>query len=282
MDYTWIKKKHELKSYLAGLNDRKNCVIALDIEAETNLHAYGEKLCLVQVYDGAARVLIDPLEIDTPTLKSFFESRGILKIVYDGSSDSSLLKNAYNIEFKSLLDLRPAVELLDFKKQDLHSVIAAELGVTLKSKEKYQQHNWNRRPFDKDAIAYALNDVIYLFQLKDTLFKKLYEANLLDVYTLKNLQVQNRDYTRDPAEKYLRMKGYHALARDEKAVFKEIFDVREKYAEMCDMPAYNVISREDLLDIAKGQKQLDAIRFPNRLTPDFIRRLIAELKSVVK
>jgi ribonuclease D len=120
LDYTWIKKRRELLAYLETLDEQKVSVIALDIEAELNLHAYGETLCLVQIFDGAKLVLIDPLEIDKHTLKLFFESRNILKIVYDASSDSSLMKNSYNIEMKSLLDLRPAVELLDYEKKDLH------------------------------------------------------------------------------------------------------------------------------------------------------------------
>jgi ribonuclease D len=280
MDYTYITKRSELLSYLDSLDEQKNCVIALDIEAELNLHAYGEKLCLVQIFDGANKVLIDPLEIDVHTLKTFFESRNILKIVYDASSDSSLMKNAYNIDMKSLLDLRPAVELLNFDKQDLHSVIAAELGITLTSKSKFQRHNWTKRPFDKEAIDYALNDVIYLFKLKDALFNKLYSRNLLDVFILKNLQVQNKDYTRNPRDRYRKIKGYHDLTNDEKGIFRKIFDIREKYAKMCNMPAYNVIRREDLLEIAKDKSYIDEIRFPNRLGTDVIKGILTELKSV--
>jgi len=280
MNYKYIKTKHELRSYLESFEDKKPYIIALDIKAELNLHAFGEKLCLIQIFDGANRVIIDPLEIDNHTLKILFESRNILKIVYDTGSDSSLLKNAYNIEIKSLLDLRPAVELLDYEKKDLHSVIAAELGVTLTSKSKFQRHNWTKRPIDKQAIDYALNDVIYLFELKDALFNKLYAGNLLDVFILKNLQVQNKDYARDPADRYRKMKGYYGLTNDEKSVFRKIFDVREKYAKMCNMPSYNVIKREDLIDIARGLKHIDEIRFPNRLSTDLIQRIITELKSV--
>src|SRR4030065_2346318 len=233
MDYTYIKTRGELISYLYSLEDQKNCVIALDIEAELNLHAYGEKLCLIQIFDGANQVIIGPLEIDNHTLKILFESRNILKIVYDASSDSSLMKNTYDIEIKSLLDLRPAVELLNYEKQDLHSVIAAELCITLTSKSRFQKHNWTKRPIDTRAIDYALNDVIYLFQLKDALFNKLYAGQLLDVFILKNLQVQNKDYTKNPGDRHRSIKGYHALSYDERDIFKKAFDIREKYAKMC-------------------------------------------------
>jgi ribonuclease D len=102
------------------------------------------------------------------------------------------------------------------------------------------------------------------------------------VFILKNLQVQNKDYTRNPADRYLRMKGYHALTAGEKSVFRKLFDVREKYAKMANMPSYNVIRREDLLEIARGLKQIDEIRFSTRLNPDFIQRMVIELKSVGK
>jgi len=282
MNYQYIKNKHELRSYLESFEDKKPYIIALDIEAELNLHEYGEKLCLIQIFDGTNQVIIDPLEIDNHTLKILFESRYILKIVYDASSDSSLLKNTYDIDIKSLLDLRPAVELLHYDKQDLHSVIIAELGITLTSKSKYQRHNWTKRPIDKQAIDYALNDVIYLFKLKDALFTKLYTRNLLDVFILKNLQVQNKDYARDPADRYRNIKGYYALSEDEKGIFKRVFDVREKYAKMCNLPAYNVIRREDLLNIARDKRYIDEIRFPNRLSAELIQRILTELKNVSK
>jgi ribonuclease D len=281
-DYTLIEKQSELITYLDTLDEQKNRTVALDLEAELNLHAYGQKLCLIQIYDGTNKILIDPLEIDNHTLKSFFENRNILKIVYDAGSDSSFMKNAYDIELKSMLDLRPAVDLLKYEKQDLHSVIAAELGVILNHKSKYHRYNWTRRPLDKEAIDYALNDVIYLFKLKDALLGKIYAANLLDMFILKNLQVQNKDYALDPSARYRRMKGFHALAPDEKSLFKKIFNVREKYAEIANIPSDNVIRRQDLLDIAKGLKQIDEIRFPNRLSNDFIKRIISELKNITK
>ena len=126
MKYTYIKSKDELLAYLKRFEDVKHQVIALDIEAELNRHAYGERLCLIQIFDGVNKVLIDPFEIDNHTLRILFENKNILKVIYDASSDSSLMKNAYAIEIKSILDLRPAVDILNYEKKDLHSVIAAD------------------------------------------------------------------------------------------------------------------------------------------------------------
>jgi len=282
MKHNYIKSHSEFQSYLEGFEDKKYSVIALDIEAESNLHAYGEKLCLIQIFDGTNKVLIDPLEMDNNILKTFFENRTILKIVYDASSDLSLLKNTRNIDMKSILDLRPAVEILDYEKKDLHSVIAAELGVTLTKKSKFQRHNWVKRPIDKEAIAYALNDVIYLYRLKDAIFKKLYARNLLDLYILKNLQVQEKDYTRDPQDRYRRLKGYSSLSDVEKRTFRRVFDIRERYAKRINMPTHNVISRTDLIGIAKDAGSINDIWFRRRFTAGLIQEIVRELEKAVR
>jgi ribonuclease D len=233
----------------------------------------------VQIYDGTDKVIIDPLGIDNHSLKLFFENRDILKIMYDASSDSSLLKNACNIEMKSVLDLRPAADLLNLSRQDLHSVIASELGVTLTKKLKFQRHDWMKRPIDKEAIEYAINDVTYLFKLKDALLKKLYEGNLLDMFMLKNLQVQNKDYFRDPEEKHRKIKGYHTLSDEQKRTFKKVFDIREKYAKKCNLPSFNVINSTDLLNLARDAGYIHNIRFPHRFKDSLVQSILEELRS---
>ncbi|MBN1412637.1 MAG: hypothetical protein JW969_17450 [Spirochaetales bacterium] len=278
-DYYYLNTNNKLSSYLEGLEENKCSSIALDIEAESNLHAYGEKLCLVQVFDGSDKVLIDPFKIDVAGLRDLFENRKILKIMYDASSDSSLLKNVYDIEIKSILDLRPAVELLLYQKNDLHSVIAAELGLTFTGKTRFQRYNWTRRPINKAAIDYALNDVAHLFKLKDIFLKKLCDGNLLEAFILKNLQVQNRDYTRNTADRHLRVKGYRGLSKAEKSIFKNLFDIREKYAKRYNVPAYRVIRSEDLLVIARDKNHIDDIRLPQRFNRELVNNIKSELKN---
>jgi len=50
-------------------------------------------------------------------------------------------------------------------------------------------------PVSENVIDYALNDVIYLPALKDVILAKLYTKKLLEPFLLKNLQIQNKDYT---------------------------------------------------------------------------------------
>ena len=280
MAYKYIKDDGGLRAYLAGFENKKQYTIALDLEAELYRHAYGETLCLVQIYDGTDEVIIDPLRLNNQLLKHFFENRDIMKIMYDGSSDLSLLKNALEIEMKSVLDLRPAVELLAFEKKDLHSVIAAVTGVVLENKAKFQKQNWTRRPITEAALDYALNDVRYLFRLKDVMLERLYQAGLMETYILKNLQVQNKDYTRDPNDRYRKVKGFYGLQPAEKAVFRLAYDVRDGHAKRLNMPPHNVISGNDLINLAKDAALIDSVRFPRRFSPELIRDIKRELRAI--
>jgi ribonuclease D len=119
MDYLYIKTKKALRTYVKSYEEKKNVVIALDIEAELNRHVYGEQLCLVQICDGEQLVLIDPLETGVEPLRPLFESEDVLKIVYDVSSDLPLLKNV-TTSSQAVLDQR-RVDFQAYEKRYLHS-----------------------------------------------------------------------------------------------------------------------------------------------------------------
>lgn len=282
MNYIYIENDADLRLYLKKFEDKGLHIIALDIEAESNLHAYGEKLCLTQIFDGVNRIIVDSLKIDNDTLKLLFENPNILKVMYDAGSDLSLLKNSANIEIKSILDLRPAVELLDYEKKDLHSIIGCELGIYLEKKRKYQKYNWINRPLSEEAVEYAVNDVIHLLTLKDVILAKLYAKKLFEPFFLKNLQIQNKDYTRNPEDKYRKINGYVRLRDDKKAVFRRVFDIREKYAKLHNVPPHNVINKNDLLKILNNTTYIDTICITKRFSMNLVQDILHEIKMAVK
>ncbi len=282
MNFIYIESSAELRLYLKEFDDKAQHVIALDIEAESNLHAYGEKLCLTQIFDGINSIIIDPFKISNDALKRLFENPRVLKVMYDAGSDLSLLKNTAGIDIKSILDLRPATELLDYEKKDLHSVIAFELGIYLENKRKFQRYNWLNRPVSEEAIDYALNDVIHLIALKDVLLAKLYAKKLFEPFFLKNVQIQNKDYTRDPEDKYRKISGYSRLPGDKKPVFRKVFDIREKYAKQLNMPPHKIIPKADVIKIIKDPGFIDGMRFIKRIHNDIIQKIVHELRKAVK
>ena len=282
MNYIYIDSKTELRSYLSNLTENKCSILALDTEANMHRYAYGVQLCLIQVFDGKDSVIIDPFKIDNGTLKILFENRDILKVMYDAASDMFLLKNGNNIDIKSILDLRPGIELLNYDKKDLHSVIATDLGVLLEGKKKYHRYNWLRRPISKEALEYSINDVRYLIQLKDIVLKKLYMNNLFDSFILQSLRIQNRDYFDNPRDGYKKVKGFFGLKDEERTLFQKLFMLRDQYAKKLNMPSHNVIGNNTLLNIAKNAETINEIRFPKRFSPNLRGEIKQALRNILK
>lgn len=259
-----LKNDHEIHRYLDALDERGQKTVAVDVEAEFNLHCYGEHLCLVQIFDLENEVVIDPLRLKSSEgIKRFFEKRDLLKVMYDSMSDAALLEKAYGIRLKSVLDLRPAVALLDYPKQGLAYVLEEELGVAPLDKKKFQQYNWMRRPIDKSALEYAMGDVRHLFRLKDALLNKLGNRGLLDAFFLQNLMLQDgQNGRKNRQEKYEKAKGYYRLDKGRQELFKELFFVRDEFAKKLNKPPDYVFSNARLLDLCK-----------NRIhDPDFVRQ----------
>jgi len=247
-----LKNENEINGYLNELDKTKKNVIAIDLEAEFNLHCYGEHLCLIQIFDRENELIIDPFKIkNSDVLKRLLEKRDLLKIMYDSGSDAALLKNEYDIIINSVLDLRPAVTLLNYPKQSLSNILSEELGIIPSNKKKFQCYNWMRRPIAAAALEYAMNDVRYLFDLKDKLFDKLKNNALMDAYILHNLMIQNGTNNKNKKEKYEKAKGYDKLDKSQKNTFKKIFIARDAFAKKINKPPHYVFSNGKVLALCK-------------------------------
>ena len=227
-------------------------MIALDFEGEFNLHRYGEHLCLIQIFDGEEQVVIDPLVMkQTQPLIDLFEKPDLPKLMYDASIDLALVQHIYGVRLLSILDLRPAVTLLGFERQDLSSVLKEVLGREPLGKRKYQMYDWTRRPIDRAAMSYAMGDVLPLFELKERLFASLQEQGLMDAYLLQNLMVQNGPIRPMHQDRHARAKGYRHLDQTQQTRFKALFEIRDELAREADVPPHMLFPNQDLLELAR-------------------------------
>jgi ribonuclease D len=273
-----LKTDNEIYDYLDTLDKHDRKIIAVDVEAELNLHCYGEHVCLIQIFDLENEIIIDPLKFENGEgIKRFFEKRDLLKIMYDSLSDAALLDAVYGIKLQSILDLRPAVDLLKYPKQSLAHILSEELGNAPLNKKKFQQYNWMTRPINKAAIEYAMGDVRYLFRLKDVLFDKLINKGLLDTYILKNLMLQDRkNNNKFKLAKYEKAKGYHRLDKNQQEMFKEIFNLRDAFAKNLNKPPDYVFSNAKLLELCTNNIQ-DPAFVEQGINPKIKRSIQADI-----
>lgn len=247
-----LKNNSEIHGYLDALDKHDRKIIAVDLEAELNLHCYGEHVCLIQIFDLENEIIIDPFKFkNSEGIKRLFEKRDLLKIMYDSLSDAALLETVYGIKLQSVLDLRPAVALLKYPKQSLAHILSEELGNAPLNKKKFQQYNWMTRPLNKAALEYAMGDVRYLFRLKDVLFDKLKDNGLLDTYILQNLMLQDGKNNKNKLAKYEKAKGYRQLDKNQQQMFKELFILRDAFAKKINKPPDYVFSNARLLELCR-------------------------------
>ena len=269
----------ELSKYLYS-NGIKT--IAIDFESENNLHEYGSKICLIQIFDGNKYFIIDPFQISREQLKCFLEDKKIVKLGYGCESDMSLLFKQYQIRIKALYDLKIMVDVLELEKKGLGDVNKLLLGIESDSnKKKYQMHNWTRRPIDKEAIEYALSDVTYLFSLRVILLEKILSQGLFGLL-LEHFVKKEYDYEKIPIPTIFKSREFGDLHKNEKEIAKNIYEIREKYAKEQNCPANDMMKNSDLLAIAKDINVITSISSGKRVDTKRFSKMVDEIRTIYK
>lgn len=280
MDFTYIKSNGKLIQYLNKLDENRTEVLALDVEGDFNLHQYGEKLCLIQLYDGEEAVIIDPFKVSFDLIKRLLESRSTLKIMFDAPGDRAFLFKNHGIDVRSILDLQTAVLLLNYDKNDLASVLSQALGLERnRSKKKFQQYNWTKRPIEPEALEYAVDDVAYLFDLKEKLFSEIIQHNLMDQFFLRNLQAQNKPHVYNTRPRLFRTKSFKTLKTREQTLFEKLYLIREKHAKRLNHPPHSVLPNEVLFQLAMSKDKLSRRHFGKRVPSKAVKEIMKEMKE---
>ena len=221
--------------------------IALDTEADS-LHAYPEKLCLLQISIAGSDDLIDPLAmIDLAPL--WAESRNHELIFHAADYDLRLLRKNHNFVPEQIFDTMLAARLLGEKEFSLTNLVGNFLGVPLEKGS--QKADWAQRPLTERMENYARNDTRHLKPLADVLRKRLEEKGRLAWHreSCARLIADCSELPSADSESW-RIKGSSKLGRVPLAVLRELWRWREREAIAANKPPYFVLSHEVLVEIA--------------------------------
>jgi ribonuclease D len=159
-------------------------VISLDTEYDSFKRQYGFNMLLVQVYDLHAVYLIDPLTVsDFNPLWRVLEDPGVEKILYSGSEDIALIKQN-GCQIRNVFDVQVAATLANHPARNLGDLLLAETGLTIDKSE--QTSDWSSRPLSEAKIEYAMNDVLFLPEIRNRLMKIIAERGLVHVLQQEN------------------------------------------------------------------------------------------------
>jgi ribonuclease D len=246
-----IDTREKLATFLPRLQAAE--WIALDTEADS-LHAYPEKLCLLQISIAGHDVLVDPLaRFDLAPLWEILRGREL--IMHGADYDLRLLRKSAGFIPQQIFDTMIAARLVGQSRFSLSDLVSHYLGVALEKGP--QKANWARRPLTRSMELYARNDTHYLKRLADLLRTDLREKGRLAWHeeTCARL-VEECSLLRPPDPDLVwRIKGSARLNRHALAVLRELWHWREQEATARNRPPYFILSPERMIALASGVSQ---------------------------
>ena len=251
--------------------------IALDTEADS-LHAYPEKLCLLQISIVGCDELVDPLaRLELARLFAILSQHEL--ILHGADYDLRLLRRDCGFVPTAIFDTMLASRLLGVRQFGLVNLVTKYLGVTLEKGP--QKANWARRPLTERMEAYARNDTRYLKPLTDFLTAELKAKGRLSWHQQSCAQlIADCAILREPdPDMVWRVKGSHHLNPHGLGVLREMYYWREEEARVANKPPYFILPPEMMVTFSAAAvvgRDLQEL-FPHYLTA---RRRKGVLKAV--
>jgi len=223
--------------------------VALDTEADS-LHAYPEKLCLLQISTSIGDELIDPLSrVDLHPLWTELQMHQL--ILHGADYDLRLLRKNHSFVPNCIFDTMLASRLLGEREFGLGSLLKRHLGVTLEKGS--QKADWSRRPLTPRMEVYARNDTHYLKPLSNILSEQLRQKERLAwlEQSCARLVAECAVPPKPDSDLVWRIRGSNKLTPPSLAILREIWHWREQEALAANRPPFFVLSHETLIEIAE-------------------------------
>lgn len=270
-----IDTKEKLAAFLPEL-----CAaewVALDTEADS-LHAYPEKVCLIQISIVDRDELVDPLaKIDLAPLLDALNAHEL--IMHGADYDLRLLEKHHEFIPSAIFDTMLAGRLLGERHFGLSALVEKFLGVKLDKGS--QKANWAQRPLTERMENYARSDTHYLKPLVDKLKTELTAKKRLAWHQESCARLIEHCTKPQVIDLDLmwRVKGSARLSRLGLSVLRELWRWREREAVRANRPPFFVLNHDKLVDIATIASAKNTIEdlVPSQMSP---RRKTALLEAV--
>ena len=246
----YIEHDKNLKQLVKKL--RNETLLAIDTESNS-LYAYRERVCLIQLSTRTHDYIIDPLRIaDMSPLGELLTNPKIEKVFHAAEYDLMCLKRDYDFMLVNLFDTMVAARICGVKAVGLNRLLTDYCGVNVD--KSHQRDDWGQRPLSEEGLLYAQMDTHYLPTLRDKLIELLAKHGRTEeaVETfVEAAEVEPLEHTFDP-DGYWRMAVPAGLNRRQSAVLRELYLLREQFAQERDCPPFKVFADKMLLAIAEA------------------------------
>ena len=280
----YIKETNHLNELCSKLN--KSEFLSIDTEFIRE-KTYWPKLCLIQVFNGEEKIIIDPLAKDID-LKSFFEilnNKEIIKIFHSGRQDIEIFYNLTKKIPQNIYDTQIAAMVCGFGESIGYENLVSQL-LGKKIDKTSRLTNWSNRPLSKKQINYAISDVTHLFEIYPIIRDKII-SNKRENWLKEEIKIliSKKTYELNPNDSWKRLK-YRNLSKNSIGVLIELSKWREVKAQKKDVPRGNVIRDDAIYELCSAQpkniEDLNNLRSFNRkggLRKEFAEEILLAIEK---
>ncbi len=235
---------------------------------------YQTLLCLIQVACEAGIYLLDPLRLpDIDPLLTLIEDPKVRKITHAGDNDYRLLYSLYGTVPKNVFDTQVSGGFVGYRYPTSFSkLVEAELGIRLK--KGYAVTDWEQRPFRTKQLTYALEDVTPLYDLYQSLMKKLEDVNRAD-WAMEECAIWTSEdyYIRSPYHEALNSKLIQNLKSREQIFLIRLLEWRRSRAEEKNYSKEMILPTKVISQIVKSVRSgRDALTENRRIPGNTVKR----------
>jgi ribonuclease D len=161
----------------------------ISIDTETlGLNLKRDRLCLIQLRNESNKKIYlikfdsKPFAKHSKNLKTLMENKSLTKIFHYARFDVAILKENLNINVKNIFCTKVASKLTRTysSKHGLKDLVKEILNIELDKNE--QTSDWGKKKLSKQQIQYAINDILYLSELKKNMEEKLLDLKRLKTF----------------------------------------------------------------------------------------------------
>lgn len=238
---------------------------------------------LLQVYDGATVVAVDPLRItDWTPLRDVMLADGLVKVFHACSEDLEVFWRLLGVIPAPVFDTQIAAGLVGMRpSMGYNKLVTALCDIDLPKDET--NSDWLVRPLSDSQLQYAAYDVYYLFQVYQQLAVLAAEKGRLAWVSQDSAAMGASLSTLvEPSQAYQKVKGAQRLSPVELAIARGLSEWRETFARLADTPRSWVLKDSAIISLARMQptdlEQLAAVR---DLQPSTARKQGARFLDII-
>ena len=230
--------------------------LALDTEFVWE-RTYSPVPCLLQLATADRLAVLDPLEdVEVGPIAELVGDPAVQLVMHAPAGDLLLFATRYGVRATNVFDTQLAAGFVGHGISMAYDRLVERVaGVTLTHNETFS--DWSRRPLTEAQIAYASDDVRYLFAVADALVEKLDEMGRRSWAEDEITRRYGPEATiePDPQRAYLKVARRGRLSGRQLAALRAVAAWREEEARTRDLPPGWVLKDPSVVEVARRNPQ---------------------------